>query len=88
MLWTLIRVAIGAIGIVGLYLLGAALVRNFATGLPAEDEPEALQLADVDYRFRCIVCGAEVVMYAAPDGEVPMPPRHCAERMELIAPIA
>jgi hypothetical protein len=29
-----------------------------------------------------------VVMYAAPDGELPMPPRHCAERMALITPVS
>jgi len=75
-------------GIVVLYLIGAALVRNFARGIRDADDLEPAPLADVDYRFRCVVCAAEVIMYAAPDGEVPVPPRHCAERMELITPVS
>jgi hypothetical protein len=86
-LWDVVRVALGIGGVVVLYLVGAALVRNFASGIPTDDELEPAVLADVDCRFRCVVCAAEVVMYAAPDGEVPTPPRHCAERMELIVPI-
>jgi hypothetical protein len=78
--------AIAGGGIVVLYLVGAALVRNFATGIPSAEDLEPQPLADVDYRFRCVVCAAEVIMYAAPDGDVPVPPRHCAERMDLIAP--
>lgn len=81
------RFVVGVGGIVVLYLFGAALVRNFAASIPDAGESEPPILADVDHRFRCVVCGAEVVMYAAPDGEIPIPPRHCAERMELIAPI-
>jgi hypothetical protein len=89
-LWDLIRVVIALVAMIVLYLIGAALVRNFATGIPDDDELEPKVLTDVDLRYRCIVCAAEVVMYAAPDadGELPIPPRHCAERMELIAPIA
>ncbi len=88
MLWNAVRVVIAVGGVVVLYLVGAALVRNFATGIPSDAELEPTPLADVDHRFRCVVCGAQVIMYAAPDGEIPLPPRHCAERMELIAPIA
>jgi hypothetical protein len=87
LLWDVLRVAIGVAGIVVLYLIGAALVRNFARGIGDDTDGEPVVLADVDYRFRCVVCAAEVVMYAAPDGEVPVPPRHCAERMELITPV-
>ena len=86
MIWTLLKV-LAAIGVaVLIYEIGAGVVRNFAKGHadPGEVTPP---LADVDYRFQCIVCGAQVVMYAAPDGEVPMPPRHCAERMSLITPV-
>lgn len=87
MLGELIRLVIAVGAIVVLYLMGAALVRNFATGIPSSEDLEPQPLADVDYRFRCVVCGAELIMYAAPDHDVPMPPRHCAERMDLIAPI-
>lgn len=81
-----VPVAIGA-GLM-LYLWGAALVRNLATGhdQPADDAP--VDLEDVDYHFRCVVCSTQVVMYAAPNGEIPLPPRHCAERMDLVTTLA
>lgn len=88
MVWDVARVVLGIGGVVVLYLLGAALVRNFASGIPTDEELEPAVLTDVDFRFRCVVCAAEVVMYAAPDGDVPTPPRHCAERMDLIVPIS
>ncbi len=86
MIWFALRAVVAVVVAVGVYLSGAHFVRNFAKG-HAEDDEEPVTMADVDYRFRCIVCGAEVIMYAAPDGETPMPPRHCAERMALIAPV-
>jgi hypothetical protein len=69
-----------------IYLLGAAVVRNFANAEPAP-EPGESELEDVDYRYQCIVCGAQAVLYAAPEGEVPEAPRHCREDMVLITPI-
>ena len=36
--------------------------------------------------YRCSICGTEVRMTAAND-EVPEPPRHCLEDMDLVAPI-
>jgi hypothetical protein len=68
-----------------IYLLGAAVVRNFANAEPPPDPAES-ELEDVDYRYQCIVCGAQAVLYAAPEGEVPDAPRHCREDMVLIAP--
>ena len=69
-----------------IYLLGAAMVRNLARGEPPP-EPEDVELEDVDYRYQCIVCGAQAVLYAAPEGEVPEAPRHCREPMVLITPV-
>jgi hypothetical protein len=85
-IWFVLRALIAVVVAVAVYLTGAHFVRNFAKG-HAEPDEEAITMSDVDYRFRCIVCGAEVIMYAAPDGEVPMAPRHCAERMALITPV-
>jgi hypothetical protein len=69
-----------------IYLLGAAFIRNFANAEPPP-EPQDAELEDVDYRYQCIVCGAQAVLYAAPEGEVPEAPRHCREAMVLITPI-
>ena len=88
MLVTVLKACVAVAAMLVLYLIGAGFVRNFAKGHDQPSEDEVGPLADVDYRFRCVVCGVEVVMYAAPDGEVPMPPRHCAERMDLITPVA
>ena len=86
MIWEILRVVgVCAIGLL-IYLWGAGMVRSFARGEPPP-EPEDVELEDVDYRYQCIVCGAEAVMYAAPEGDVPEPPRHCRENMALITPI-
>ncbi|HEX4492867.1 MAG TPA: hypothetical protein VH914_16800 [Acidimicrobiia bacterium] len=85
-LWTIARFGIALVAALVLYLIGAALVRNF-NAEPPPDEPDVATLEDVDYRFRCIVCGAQVVMYTAQGGEVPDPPRHCREPMVLMAPV-
>jgi hypothetical protein len=86
MLWDLLRIA-GALAVaVVLYLIGAGLVRNFARAEPPP-EPGTVPLADVDYRYQCIVCGAQVVLYAAPEGEPPDAPRHCREPMVLVTPV-
>ena len=82
-----VKALIAGVVILVLYLIGAGFVRTFAQGARPDDEDDAPPLADVDLRYRCIVCGAEVVMYAAPGGDLPTPPRHCAERMALITPV-
>jgi hypothetical protein len=86
MLWTVLRVLIAAGAAVVLYLVGAALVRNLASAGEPPDEPDPSRLEDVDYRYQCIVCGAQLVLYAAPEGEVPEAPRHCREPMALVSP--
>lgn len=84
-LWDLLWVALAFVVAVVVYLAGASVIRNFARSEPPE-EPEDVELADVDYRYQCVVCGAQAVLYAAPEGEVPEPPRHCREPMRLITP--
>jgi hypothetical protein len=86
-LWTIVRFGMALGAAVILYLIGAAFVRNFSSMEPPDDEPDVSTLEDVDYRYRCIVCGAQVVMYASQSGEVPDSPRHCREPMLLMAPI-
>jgi hypothetical protein len=88
MLWDLLRILIALVAAVVLYLIGAAMVRNFARTPPPPDEPDVTVLEDVDYRYRCIVCGAQAVVYAAPEGELPDPPRHCREPMALVPPVS
>jgi hypothetical protein len=65
-----------------LYLAAAAMIRTF-THLPPP-EPDETLMRPVNYRYRCTVCGTEVVMTSAPDGDAPDAPRHCREDMSLV----
>ena len=56
-----------------------------ALGRPVPDPPPAGELRSVRLKFRCSICGTEVRMTSAND-EVPEPPRHCLEDMDLVAP--
>jgi hypothetical protein len=83
MIWTLVKVAIAIGAALAIYLLAFKLIRPFSV-IPPE-EPEPGELEPVDLRYRCIVCGAELTMTAAPGGVAPEPPRHCREDMVLKA---
>lgn len=78
----ILRVVIGILAAVGIYLLLASMIRMFTA--PVQPDPDPTDLQSVHYAYRCIVCGAEVTMTAAPAGEVPDPPRHCREDMVLV----
>ncbi len=47
--------------------------------------PPAGELRRVNLRYRCSLCLAEVRMVQAIE-ELPPPPRHCQEDMDLVAP--
>jgi hypothetical protein len=80
--WVL-RVVVALCAIVGIYLIGAGILAKFKIAPPAEPDPD--QVVPVDLRFRCTVCGAEVVMTAAQaDTEIDAP-RHCREDMVLVS---
>lgn len=54
-------------------------------GLARPNEPPAEgEMRKVDLRYRCSICGAEVRMTQAAE-DLPPPPRHCQEDMELVA---
>ena len=85
-LWLFLRVVIAIVSAIVIYVIAARTIANFSKSDPPPDPSEA-ELEDVDYRYRCIVCGAQVVLYAAPEGEEPAPPRHCREPMQLVTPV-
>ena len=87
MFWLILKIAAAVVGIVVLYVLGAGMVRSFNGEPPFSQPPEPGELKPVDFRYRCIVCGALVTMTAAPDGDVPEAPRHCREDMALVSDI-
>jgi hypothetical protein len=74
-------------GVVVAYLVwkvGIAMLRGFTTPLPPP--PPAGELRKVNLRYRCSICGVELKMTLATD-EMPDPPRHCQEDMDLVAPV-
>jgi len=75
----ILRGFVAGVAIVLIYVFGAAILRKFK--VPPEEEPDPESIVPVNIRFRCIVCGAEVVMTAAQGGEEPEAPRHCREDM-------
>ncbi len=64
--------------------IGLAVLSGLATPLPPPPPPG--ELRKVRLTYRCSICGTEVRMTSAND-EVPEPPRHCQEDMDLVAPI-
>ena len=53
---------------------------------PVPEPPPAGELRKVRLTYRCSICGTEVRMTAAND-EMPEPPRHCQEDMDLVTPV-
>jgi hypothetical protein len=78
-----VRVVVALLAVVGIYVVGAAILAKFKIAPPSEPDPE--QVVPVDLKFRCVVCGAEVVMTAAQADTDIEPPRHCREDMVLVS---
>jgi DNA-directed RNA polymerase subunit RPC12/RpoP len=78
-----LRIGIALVVAILLYLLAVKVIRVMLRP-PPPDEPDVSLLRPVDYRYRCMVCGAEVTMTAAPGDDDPDPPRHCREDMVLV----
>ena len=85
-LWFVLKVFVALAAAVVIYVIAARSIANFSKGEPPPD-PAERELEDVDYRYRCIVCGAQAVLFAAPEGDIPEAPRHCREPMVLVTPV-
>ena len=85
-LWWVLRIGAAVAVAVLVYVVAARSIGNFSKAEPRPDPADQI-LEDVDYRYQCIVCGAQAVLYAAPEGEVPDAPRHCREPMVLVTPV-
>jgi hypothetical protein len=64
--------------------VGVGLLRGLGTPLPPP--PPDGEMRKVNLKYRCSVCGAQIKMTLATE-EVPEPPRHCMEDMDLVAPV-
>ena len=77
-----VKVLIAVVACVLIMRIGVTILRALATVRP---EPEPGEMRKVNLRYRCSICGAEVRMTQASE-DLPEPPRHCLEDMDLVAP--
>jgi len=78
----LVKLVIAIVVFVFIMRLGMFMLGGLARPHPA---PEPGLLRRVNLRYRCSICLTEVKMVQAID-ELPPPPRHCLEDMDLVAP--
>ena len=79
----LLRIVIVIVAFLVIMRVGLWILHALSTPVP---EPEEGELRRVNLKYRCSVCGAEVRMTKAGE-DLPDPPRHCMEDMDLVAPI-
>ena len=77
----LLKAAVAIVAFVLMMRLGMVMLG----GLARKHEPPAPgEIRRVNLRYRCGICYAEVKMVQASE-ELPAPPRHCQEEMDLVA---
>ena len=81
---TLLRVVVALAAFWVIWKVGRAALGGLVRPIP--EPPPAGELRKVKITYRCSICGTEVRMTVAND-EVPDPPRHCQDEMELVAPV-
>lgn len=67
-----------------IFKVGFAMLGGMAQPIP--EPPPAGELRKVKIGYRCTICGTEIRMTVAND-EMPDPPRHCLEDMDLVTPV-
>jgi hypothetical protein len=81
---SLVALLIAAVAVFVLFKIGFAMLGGLAQPVP--EPPPAGELRKVKLMYRCSICGTEVRMTVAND-QMPDPPRHCLEEMELVTPV-
>ena len=79
-----LALAVAAAAVWLMFKIGFTMLGGLAQPVP--EPPPAGELRKVKIMFRCSICGTEVRMTTAND-EMPEPPRHCLEDMDLVAPV-
>jgi hypothetical protein len=77
-----VKLAIAVVAFVLMMRIGLSILRALAQ---PNEPPEPGEMRKVNLRYRCSICGTEVRMTHATD-DLPEPPRHCQEDMDLVAP--
>ena len=79
--YVVVKLAVATAAFVLMMRLGMVMLGGLAK---KHDPPEPGLLRRVNLRYRCSICYAEVKMVQATE-ELPPPPRHCQEDMDLVA---
>ena len=82
--WPIVNLIVALVAAYVMLKLGARILGSFAQPIPPPPDPG--ELRKVKLIYRCSICATEVRMTMAND-EVPEPPRHCLEDMELVTPV-
>jgi hypothetical protein len=79
----LFRIVLAIVAALILLKIGMGMLGGFARPIPSPPDPG--ELRKVRLIYQCSICSTEVRMTQAND-EVPEPPRHCMEDMDLMTP--
>lgn len=79
-----VALVIAALAVLLMFKVGFAMLGGLAQPVP--EPPPAGELRKVKIMYRCSICGTEVRMTVAND-EMPDPPRHCQDEMDLVTPV-
>ncbi len=82
MIGLIFKVVVAVAAFVLIMRFGMLILGGLARPHPPPDPGE---IRRVNLRYRCSICLTEVKMVQATE-ELPMPPRHCQEDMDLVAP--
>lgn len=80
----LLKLLVAVVAFLAIWRGGRAMLGSLVRPMP--EPPPPGELRKVKIVFRCATCGTEVRMTMAND-EVPEPPRHCMDEMELVTPV-
>lgn len=81
---SLVALLIAALAVFVLFKIGFVMLGGLAQPVP--EPPPPGELRKVKIMYRCSICGTEVRMTTAND-EMPDPPRHCQDEMDLVTPV-
>lgn len=79
-----VALLVAALAVFVVFKAGFAMLGGLAQ--PIAEPPPAGELRKVKITYRCSICGTEVRMTVAND-EMPTPPRHCQDDMDLVTPV-
>jgi hypothetical protein len=81
---SVVALLVAAAAVLLMFRIGFAMLGGLARPIPEPPPPGELRKVKITYR--CSICGTEVRMTVAND-QMPDPPRHCQDDMDLVTPV-